>query len=80
MLISHSWGEKIQGSLQLDMSYATIFVFGQQRKLYREILMKFMVSSVEKPHNYPIYSMHYNIESFILCNLDNDKDKIIVVE
>ena len=30
MLLSHSWGEKLQGSLQLDMSYATISVFGQQ--------------------------------------------------
>ena len=49
MLLSHSWGEKLQGSLQLDMSYATISVFGQQRKLYRETLMKFMVSSSERP-------------------------------
>lgn len=28
MLLSRSWGEKLQGSLQLDMSYATISVFG----------------------------------------------------
>ena len=58
MLLSRSWGEKLQGSLQLDMSYATIFVFGQQRKIYRETLMKSMVSSAEKPQNYPIYLMH----------------------
>jgi len=31
MLLSRSWGEKLQGSLQLDMSYATISVFGNQR-------------------------------------------------
>ena len=30
MLLSHSWGAKLQGSLQLDMSYATISVFGNQ--------------------------------------------------
>jgi hypothetical protein len=49
MLLSQSWGAKLKGTLQLDMSYATIPVFGQQRRLYRETLMKYMVSSQEKP-------------------------------
>ena len=44
MLLSRSWGAKLQGSLQLDMSYATISVFGQPKKIYRETLMKYMVS------------------------------------
>ena len=35
MLLSISWGEKIQGSLQIDMSYATMPVFIQTRRLYR---------------------------------------------
>ena len=34
MLLTRSWGAKLQGYLQLDMSYATIFVFGQPKKLY----------------------------------------------
>jgi len=55
MLLSRSWGEKLQGSLQLDMSYATISMFGQPKRLYREILMKYVVSSQEKPQNFPIY-------------------------
>ena len=29
MLLSRSWGAKLQGSLQMDMSYATIPVFNQ---------------------------------------------------
>ena len=33
MLISRSWGAKLRGTLQLDLSYATIPVFGQLRKL-----------------------------------------------
>jgi len=49
MLLSHSWGEKLQGSLQLDMPYATISVFGQPKKLYRETLMKYMVICTDKP-------------------------------
>jgi hypothetical protein len=28
MLLSRSWGAKLGGSLQLDMTYATISVFG----------------------------------------------------
>lgn len=45
MLLSRSWGAKLQGSLQLDMSYATISVFGQPKRLYQETLMKYVVSS-----------------------------------
>jgi hypothetical protein len=29
MLLSRSWGAKLKGTLQLDMSYATVPVFGQ---------------------------------------------------
>jgi ribonuclease HI len=33
--------------------------------------MKYMVNSQEKPHNYPLYSAHSDLDSFILYN-DND--------
>lgn len=36
MLLSRSWGSKLRGTLQLDFSYATILVFKQLIKLYRE--------------------------------------------
>ena len=36
MLLSRSWGANLKGTIQLDFSYATIPVFGQMRKLYRE--------------------------------------------
>jgi hypothetical protein len=68
MLLSQFWGDKLRGTLQLDISYATIPVFGQQRRLYRETLMKYMVSSQEKPHNYPLYSAHSDLDYFILYN------------
>lgn len=45
MLLSHPWAAKLQGTLQMDMTYATIPIFGQPRRLYRETLMKYMVSS-----------------------------------
>ena len=43
MLLSRSWGAKLQGTMQMDMTYATILVFSQLRRLYREAHMKFMV-------------------------------------
>jgi len=71
MLLSRSWGAKLQGSLQLDLSYATISVFGQPKRLYRETMMKYVVSSEEKPQNFPIYSIHFDMDSFILFNDDS---------
>ena len=76
ILLSRSWGGKLKGTLQLDMSYATIPVFGQQRRLYREMLMKYMVNSQEKPHNYPLYFAHSDLDSFILYK-DGDMEEQI---
>jgi len=36
MLLSQSLGAKLRGTLQLDMSYATVPVFGQQSRLYSQ--------------------------------------------
>jgi len=73
MLLSRSWGSKLQGTLQMDMTYATILVFGQSRRLYKEALMKYVVSSQERPDNYPLYSVHTDLDSFIMCN-ENTRD------
>ena len=65
------------------MSYATISVFGQPKRLYRETLMKYMVSSEEKPQNFPIYAVHSDMDSFILFNDDTgpiDDDKSFTLE
>ena len=38
MLLSRSWAKKVGGTLQMDLSYATIHVFGgENRRLYREL-------------------------------------------
>ena len=38
MLISRSWAKKVGGTLQMDLSYATIPIFGgENRRLYREL-------------------------------------------
>jgi hypothetical protein len=80
MLLSRYWGDKLRETLQLDMSYTTIPIFGQQRRLYRETLMKYMVSSQENPHNYPLYSTHSDLESFILYNDGDIEEQITQLE
>ena len=51
MLLSRSWVAKLKGTLQPDFSYATILVFGQMRKLYREQKMKYMIRKKQRGIN-----------------------------
>ena len=61
MILSRSWGAKLKGTLQLDFSYATIPVFCQLRKLYREKKMKYMLTIKEKLLNHPINVVHTDL-------------------
>ena len=79
MLLSRSLVAKFKGTLQLDFSYATILMFGQMRKLYREQKMKYMITSKEKPINHPINYVHTDLESFVLYyDSSNDIDSQLV--
>lgn len=49
----------------MDLTYATIPIFGEQRRLYRDTRMAYMVSS---PQNFPIYSFDTELGSAILFN------------
>jgi hypothetical protein len=56
MLLSRSWAKKVGGTLQMDLSYATIPVFGgEQWRLYREVRLAYLVSDHNNPTNHPIY-------------------------
>ena len=68
MLLSRSWTATLKGTLQMDMSYATIHVFGEQRRLYRENKLAYMISSPEYPENHPIYLVDIDLGSAIFCN------------
>ena len=74
MLFSRLWGAKLQGTIQMDGTYATIPIFSQFRRLYREAHLKFMVISSEKPENSPIYSVHTDLDSFILYNDESSNE------
>jgi hypothetical protein len=68
MFLSRSWAMKMKGTLHMDMTYATILVFGHDRRLYREVLLKYMVSSKMEPHNHPIYVINTEVGSSIFYN------------
>ena len=73
LLLSRSWAAKLKGTLQMDMSYATIHVFGEQRRLYRENRLAYMISSPKYPENHPIYSVETDLGSAIFCNSTFDE-------
>ena len=81
MVLSRSWAIKIKVTLQMDMSYAIIPIFGEQRRLYRENRLAYMISNPECLENHRIYSdetclgfsIFYNDES----NEKNDHKKIV---
>ena len=62
----------------MDMTYATIPIFSQPRRLYMETHMKYMVSNKERPKNSPLYSIHSDLDSFILYNdeIPNEQDLV----
>ena len=64
----------------MDMTYATIPVFSQTRRLYRETHMKYMVSNQETQENSPIYSIHTNLDSFILYNDEISNEQGLINE
>ena len=67
MLLSRSWSKKLGGTLQMDMSYATILVFGGEfRRLYRETQMAYIISDHSNPSNHPIYAKEMELGSSML--------------
>ena len=49
----------------MDMSYATIPLFGENRRLYREKRLAYVVSSQYNHNNHPIYVVDIDLGSSI---------------
>jgi ribonuclease HI len=77
LLLSRYWGAKLRGSLQLDMTYATIPIFGGQfRWLYRETRLAYTISDPQNPNNYPVYIINQDLGNCILA-FDNTEDNCV---
>jgi len=71
--LSRSWTKKVEGSMQMDMSFVTILVFGGvYKRLYRENQLDYIVNDHDNPDNHPIYVVEDGIGSCILCISDDD--------
>ena len=81
MLLSRSCSAKLKGTMQMDFSYATIPVFGVQRRLYRESRLKYMINSKECPENHPIYVVDTKMGSTIFYNSEHTdhEDHLVMI-
>jgi len=67
MLVSRGWIKRLGGTLQNDLSYATVPVFGgESRRLYREAQLAYIISDEKNPTNHPIYAVDTNFGACIL--------------
>jgi hypothetical protein len=65
-------GAKIGGSLQFDMTYATITVFGGQYTcLYRETRLVFTMGDPHNPNKHLVYIVDQDLGNCIL-SIDDD--------
>ena len=60
----------------MDMTYVTIPIFNQTRRLYRESHMQYMVTSQDRSQNSPFYSVNTRLDSFILFNDENFSEPV----
>jgi hypothetical protein len=72
MLVLRYLIKNIGGTLPMDLTYATIPVFGgEHRRLYREAQLAYIVSDEEDPTNHPIYALDTNLGSSLLHLTDS---------
>jgi ribonuclease HI len=71
MLLSRSWIKRLGGNLHMDLTYATIPVFGgEHRRLYREAQLAYIISEEANPTNHPIFTLDTDL-GFSVLQLTN---------
>jgi hypothetical protein len=74
ILFSRSWIKRLGGILQMDLTYATILMFGgEHRRLYREAQLAYNISDEANPTNHPIFSLDIDLGSSFLQLTDAPK-------
>jgi hypothetical protein len=67
LLLSRPWGKRLGGTLHMDLSYATILVFGGElKRLYRENQLAYIINDAKNSVNHPVYAVDTNFGSCIL--------------
>ena len=77
MLLSRSWIKILGGNLEMDLSYATIPMFGgEHRRLYREAQLSYIISDEENPTNHPIFAVDTDLGTSMLELFDGPQAPI----
>ena len=72
ILLSRSWTKKLGGTLQVDMTYATIPMFGgEHRRLYRKVQLDYVINDQKNLGNHLVYVVDEDMGSYIL-HISND--------
>jgi len=67
MLLSRGWIKRLGGTLQNDLSYATVPIFGgESKRLYREAQLAYIISDERNPTNHPINDVDNNFGACFL--------------
>jgi hypothetical protein len=78
MLLSRTWANKVGGSLKMDLTYATIPIFGGEcKRLYRDIILEYIISDHQNPRNHLVYVVEDEIMSYVF-HLNDDEPEITV--
>ena len=73
LLLYSSWAKKVGGTLHMDLTYATIPIFGgENRRLYRELKFAYIVTDDKNPTNHPLYVVDKDLGTCMLHFSDDD--------
>ena len=73
LLLSRSWAKKVGGTLQMDLSYATILMFGgENRRSYRELQFAYLVTDDKNPTDHRLYAVDKDLGTCMLNFSDED--------
>jgi hypothetical protein len=81
MLLSRSWINLLGGTLQMDLTYATVPVFRwEHRRLYREDQLAYIISDGADPTNYPVFSLDTDLGSNLLQLTDTPDHPLEIIK
>ena len=81
LLLSRSWSKRLGGTLQMDLTYATIPMFGgKTKRLYRENQLAYIISKESRSVNNPIYGVDTDFRSCILQIDDNQQTSVQITD
>jgi hypothetical protein len=64
MLLSRLWLKILGGTLQMDLSFAIVPIFGcENMRLYRESQLAYIINDPHNPTNHPIYEIQEDMDS-----------------